>query len=85
MTPEPIPPLCRAGVRPLIGYASRRPLFVYQNPARLWGEAGRTTMKRLAVGLVAAVLVAGLPGLAVGSEPDPEAVRRLMEQYERED
>jgi hypothetical protein len=30
------------------------------------------------------VLVVGWSGMAIGAEPDPEAVRRLMEKYERE-
>ena len=31
-----------------------------------------------------ALLGVGLPGMAAGGEPDPEAVRRLMEKYERD-
>ncbi len=34
------------------------------------------------LGLV--LLVVGWSGMAMGAEPDPEAVRRLMEKYERE-
>lgn len=34
------------------------------------------------LGLV--LLGVGWPGMAVGGEPDPEAVRRLMEKYERD-
>ena len=30
--------------------------------------------------LVLALLSMGLPGMAAGGEPDPEAVRRLMEK-----
>jgi len=34
--------------------------------------------------LVLVLLVVGWSGMATGAEPDPEAVRRLMEKYERE-
>ncbi len=33
---------------------------------------------------VLVLLVVGWSGMAIGAEPDPEAVRRLMEKYERE-
>jgi formylglycine-generating enzyme required for sulfatase activity len=35
--------------------------------------------------LVLTMLIMGLPGIAAGGEPDPNAVRELMKKYEREE